>query len=210
MASARYQSLSRIAARQARQYALCSAWTGSCSGGGYPLAHKCIVSTRRELSSLPVGPAARFVQCLDGELQQRRGVVHVVSLHAVDVINNRTQVPVACSQPHIERQQCVCWVNRASRCYPFAVWLYCWCGVSWGRCSGHCMRARHLRGLMDPYALLQGLLALFAGDTGEIRHASRAGRRQGMCRSIMSCANWKSHELICNAVVTTAYPAAHA
>ena len=39
------------------------------------------------------GPATRFVQCPDGELQRRREVVHVVSLHEIDVINSRTQVP---------------------------------------------------------------------------------------------------------------------
>lgn len=37
------------------------------------------------------GPAARFVQCPDGELQRRREVVHVVTLHEIDVINSRTQ-----------------------------------------------------------------------------------------------------------------------
>lgn len=38
-----------------------------------------------------VGPATKFVQCPDGELQKRREVVHVVTLHEVDVINSRTQ-----------------------------------------------------------------------------------------------------------------------
>lgn len=38
------------------------------------------------------GPATRFVQCPDGELQRRREVVHVVTLHEIDVINSRTQV----------------------------------------------------------------------------------------------------------------------
>jgi RuvB-like protein 2 len=31
------------------------------------------------------------VQCPDGELQKRREVVHVVSLHEIDVINSRQQ-----------------------------------------------------------------------------------------------------------------------
>lgn len=138
------------------------------------------------------------MQCPDGELQRRREVVHVVSLHEIDVINSRTQVPVACTY----RQKCFCWGNRAlgSRCYPFAVWLYCWCGVSWGRCSGHCMRARRLRGLMDPLALLQGFLALFAGDTGEIRHEVREQIDAKVCAAV-SCQTQ---------TVTTAYPAAHA
>jgi RuvB-like protein 2 len=38
-----------------------------------------------------MGPATRFVQCPDGELQRRREVVHVVTLHEIDVINSRTQ-----------------------------------------------------------------------------------------------------------------------
>jgi RuvB-like protein 2 len=31
------------------------------------------------------------VQCPEGELQKRRQVVHVVSLHEIDVINSRQQ-----------------------------------------------------------------------------------------------------------------------
>ena len=38
------------------------------------------------------GPATRFVQCPEGELQKRKEVVHVVTLHEIDVINSRTQV----------------------------------------------------------------------------------------------------------------------
>ena len=37
------------------------------------------------------GPATKFVQCPEGELQKRREVVHVVSLHDIDVINSRQQ-----------------------------------------------------------------------------------------------------------------------
>jgi DNA helicase TIP49 (TBP-interacting protein) len=33
-----------------------------------------------------------FVQCPEGELQKRKEVVHVVSLHEIDVINSRQQV----------------------------------------------------------------------------------------------------------------------
>merc|ERR1711964_752753 len=33
----------------------------------------------------------KFVQCPEGELQKRKEVVHVVSLHEVDVINSRQQ-----------------------------------------------------------------------------------------------------------------------
>eukprot|EP00892_Ulva_mutabilis_P006681 jgi/Ulvmu1/4385/UM002_0110.1 len=56
-----------------------------------------------------MGPSTRFVQCPEGELQKRKEVVHVVTLHEIDVINSRSQ----------------------------------------------------------------GFLALFAGDTGEIRHEVR-------------------------------------
>lgn len=38
-----------------------------------------------------VGSALRFVQCPDGELQRRKEVVHVISLHDIDVINSRQQ-----------------------------------------------------------------------------------------------------------------------
>ena len=37
------------------------------------------------------GPNARFVQCPEGELQKRKEVVHVVTLHEIDVINSRSQ-----------------------------------------------------------------------------------------------------------------------
>jgi RuvB-like protein 2 len=37
------------------------------------------------------GAQSRFVQCPEGELQQRREVTHTVSLHEVDVINSRAQ-----------------------------------------------------------------------------------------------------------------------
>lgn len=43
------------------------------------------------LSFLHPGPATKFVQCPEGELQKRKEVVHVVSLHEIDVINSRTQ-----------------------------------------------------------------------------------------------------------------------
>jgi RuvB-like protein 2 len=38
-----------------------------------------------------MGADTKFVQCPDGELQQRREVVHTVTLHEIDVINSRTQ-----------------------------------------------------------------------------------------------------------------------
>lgn len=38
-----------------------------------------------------MGADTKFVQTPDGELQQRREVVHTVSLHEIDVINSRTQ-----------------------------------------------------------------------------------------------------------------------
>lgn len=39
----------------------------------------------------PAGPSTKFVQCPEGELQKRKEVVHVVTLHEIDVINSRTQ-----------------------------------------------------------------------------------------------------------------------
>lgn len=38
-----------------------------------------------------MGPSTRFVQCPAGELQKRKEVVHVVTLHEIDVINSRSQ-----------------------------------------------------------------------------------------------------------------------
>ena len=38
-----------------------------------------------------MGPQTRFVQTPEGELQKRKEVVHVVSLHEIDVINSRQQ-----------------------------------------------------------------------------------------------------------------------
>ena len=38
-----------------------------------------------------MGPSTKFVQTPEGELQKRKEVVHVVSLHEVDVINSRQQ-----------------------------------------------------------------------------------------------------------------------
>ncbi|GFH15176.1 RuvB-like helicase, partial [Haematococcus lacustris] len=37
------------------------------------------------------GPTTKFVQCPEGELQKRKEVVHVVTLHEIDVINSRSQ-----------------------------------------------------------------------------------------------------------------------
>lgn len=36
-------------------------------------------------------PGVTFVNCPEGELQQRREVVHTVTLHEIDVINSRAQ-----------------------------------------------------------------------------------------------------------------------
>ncbi|KAG6907087.1 RuvB-like protein 2 [Tephrocybe rancida] len=38
-----------------------------------------------------MGADTKFVQCPDGEIQNRKEVVHTVSLHEIDVINSRTQ-----------------------------------------------------------------------------------------------------------------------
>jgi len=37
------------------------------------------------------GASIKFVQCPQGELQKRKEVVHMVSLHEIDVINSRAQ-----------------------------------------------------------------------------------------------------------------------
>lgn len=38
-----------------------------------------------------MGATTRFVQCPEGELQKRKEVVHIVTLHEIDVINSRQQ-----------------------------------------------------------------------------------------------------------------------
>ncbi|KAK9814012.1 hypothetical protein WJX73_009092 [Symbiochloris irregularis] len=38
-----------------------------------------------------MGGTTKFVQCPDGELQRRKEVVHMVTLHEIDVINSRSQ-----------------------------------------------------------------------------------------------------------------------
>merc|ERR1719181_2463401 len=38
-----------------------------------------------------MGPQTRFVQCPEGEIEKRKEVVHVVTLHEIDVINSRQQ-----------------------------------------------------------------------------------------------------------------------
>merc|ERR1719298_250494 len=38
-----------------------------------------------------MGAMTKFVQCPEGELQKRKEVVHVVSMHEIDVINSRQQ-----------------------------------------------------------------------------------------------------------------------
>ena len=45
------------------------------------------------------GPSTKFVQCPEGELQKRKEVVHVVTLHEIDVINSRTQVHASLPSP---------------------------------------------------------------------------------------------------------------
>merc|ERR1719506_3521642 len=38
-----------------------------------------------------MGAQTKFVQCPEGELQKRKEMVHVVTLHEIDVINSRSQ-----------------------------------------------------------------------------------------------------------------------
>lgn len=51
-----------------------------------------------------MGPSTRFVQCPEGELQKRKEVVHVVTLHEIDVINSRSQVCSVCLSNLLIRQ----------------------------------------------------------------------------------------------------------
>ncbi|KAG5437626.1 hypothetical protein PCANB_000663 [Pneumocystis canis] len=49
----------------------------------------CSFSRARDYDA--IGSDTKFVQCPEGELQKRREVVHMVSLHEIDVINSRSQ-----------------------------------------------------------------------------------------------------------------------
>lgn len=82
-----------------------------------------------------MGPSTRFVQCPEGELQKRKEVVHVVTLHEIDVINSRSQ-----ARP---------WVFFS------------------------CLAELVSLAVVENRNVVQGFLALFAGDTGEIRHEVR-------------------------------------
>ncbi len=74
-----------------------------CVGWGLPLRRCCvscpgsvvaaIVRAFLVVTAWRVGCVlqTRFVQCPEGELQKRKEVVHVVSLHEIDVINSRSQ-----------------------------------------------------------------------------------------------------------------------
>jgi RuvB-like protein 2 len=98
-----------------------------------------------------MGPQTKFVQCPDGELQKRKEVVHVVTLHEIDVINSRYIISFQASYLMflIPSWQIVSW--------PDLTWLVPWpLDLTWGLS----LSLSHRK---------QGFLALFAGDTGEIR-----------------------------------------
>ncbi len=59
------------------------------------------------------------MQCPEGELQKRKEVVHVVTLHEIDVINSRTQVRPA---------------QQAGAVVPYAA-LHFW--IAWRRLHPH-------------------------------------------------------------------------
>lgn len=98
-----------------------------------------------------MGPQTKFVQCPDGELQKRKEVVHVVTLHEIDVINSRYIISFQASYLMFlaPSWQIVSW--------PDLTWLVPWpLDLTWGLS----LSLSHRK---------QGFLALFAGDTGEIR-----------------------------------------
>jgi DNA helicase TIP49 (TBP-interacting protein) len=128
-----------------------------------------------------MGPSTRFVQCPQGELQKRKEVVHVVTLHEIDVINSRSQARLL---PAVAR-------TSASYAHAYSV-LACfpsgrtpaqdWQRVAMCRLLSAAdrdmlQRPKHLlntrNALQTQNARAQGFLALFAGDTGEIRQEVR-------------------------------------
>ena len=81
---------SRQGSRSAQGHLSCKAghielWGGQKGGDGSGQ------SLFPEHNFVFAGPATRFVQCPEGELQKRKEMVHVVTLHEIDVINSRTQ-----------------------------------------------------------------------------------------------------------------------
>ncbi|KAF8404861.1 hypothetical protein HHK36_009751 [Tetracentron sinense] len=88
-----------------------------------------------------VGPQTKFVQCPDGELQKRKEVVHCVTLHEIDVINSSGSMRLFYG------------VERSMRLFY---------GVERSGING-----KHA--LIPGPRWTQGFLALFTGDTGEIR-----------------------------------------
>lgn len=60
------------------------------------------------------GPSTKFVQCPEGELQKRKEVVHVVTLHEIDVINSRTQVWTGKG-----------WASRTVSAHTWQLWHVC-------------------------------------------------------------------------------------
>ncbi|KAG6403421.1 hypothetical protein SASPL_135642 [Salvia splendens] len=87
-----------------------------------------------------MGPQTKFVQCPDGELQKRKEVVHCVTLHEIDVINSRCQ----------RFRLLLAMVAMPASYIPSFLQDDC--------VIAHCLNFR-----------TQGFLALFTGDTGEIR-----------------------------------------
>ena len=101
------------------------------------------------------GPSTRFVQCPEGELQKRKEVVHIVTLHEIDVINSRTQ---AGSEPAPELSFDLHHIASAAPAKQPRD-----CERSTTPCSLQQQDKQHA------VNCVQGFLALFAGDTGEIR-----------------------------------------
>ncbi|KAG6384990.1 hypothetical protein SASPL_153813 [Salvia splendens] len=97
-----------------------------------------------------MGPHTKFVQCPDGELQKRKEVVHCVTLHEIDVINSRLEGKLV---------RAVTMVNLF-----FGALL----SVRWQRFRFLLAMVRRLLFLWN-LTITQGFLALFTGDTGEIR-----------------------------------------
>ncbi|KAK2995311.1 hypothetical protein RJ640_023825, partial [Escallonia rubra] len=88
-----------------------------------------------------MGPQTKFVQCPDGELQKRKEVVHCVTLHEIDVINSSS-----------ERSQLLLRKTKSKI-------------VNADGASYASMQEPNIAS----YQWTQGFLALFTGDTGEIR-----------------------------------------
>jgi len=131
-----------------------------------------------------MGPQTKFVQTPEGELQKRKEVVHTVSLHEIDVINSRTQggcyflppqrslanrLRVNLPIPMLAHMHAHAHDLAHTHCIPMCP-LYegRHALTEWSACLMHTLALAPAPLPLAPRPGT-GFLALFSGDTGEIK-----------------------------------------